>query len=144
VFDEKFIRLERSFAKEKKGEERGGPRPFIGEGWHAGVGRVSEEEAMDGQEGIGRGKDSIQRREMIPIGGAHLSVEERKGEGTLSGLSVAGPRAESGAGLEGSPAACLYIFLYFSFFCFIFSFISFATFIQINSNNFLISSNIQH
>jgi hypothetical protein len=29
VFDEKFIGLERSFAKEKKGEERGGPGLFI-------------------------------------------------------------------------------------------------------------------
>jgi hypothetical protein len=29
VFNEKFIRLERSFAKEKKGEERGGPGLFI-------------------------------------------------------------------------------------------------------------------
>jgi hypothetical protein len=119
VIDEKFVRLERAFAREKKGEGRGGPGPFIGEGWHAGGGRVSEEEAMDGQEGVGREHDSIQRREMIPTGGAHLSVEERKGEGTLSGLSVAGPRASSGAGPIWFPRPVFFFFISFSF-CFIF------------------------
>jgi hypothetical protein len=58
VFDEKFVRLERSFTKEKKGEETGGPGPFIGEGWRAQGGRVSKEGAMDGQEGVGHGQDS--------------------------------------------------------------------------------------
>jgi hypothetical protein len=48
---------------------------------------------------------------MIPIGGAHLSVEERGQRRTLSGLSAAGPRAESVAWLEGSPAVLFSFFI---------------------------------
>jgi hypothetical protein len=77
VFDEKFVGLERSFTKEKKGEERGGPGPFIGKGWRAGGGRVSEEGAMDGQEGVGRGQDSSRGRGgSLPVGPVCQRSEE--------------------------------------------------------------------
>jgi hypothetical protein len=101
---------------------------------------------MDGQEGVGLGQNSVQRREMIPIGGAHVSVEEREGEGTLSGLSVAGPRASSGAGPIWFPPAC-FLFLYFLFLLFYFLISdliqTFANLFQINSNKFLNFSNVQ-
>jgi hypothetical protein len=55
VFDEKFIGLERPFVKEKKGEKRGDPGPFIGiAALRRGLG-LARGEAMDDQEGVGRG-----------------------------------------------------------------------------------------
>jgi hypothetical protein len=41
---------------------------------------------MDGAEGVGLIQDSWTEVDGDPIGGAHLSVDEREGEDTLSGF----------------------------------------------------------
>jgi hypothetical protein len=76
------------------------------------------------------------RRETTQSGGSHLSAGGREGEGTILGKDLDGPWAETLAGLEPFPAALLLSF--FCFFCFSFLFlissISFAFWLQINSN----------
>jgi hypothetical protein len=72
-----------------------------------------------------RAQDSWPELEDDLTGGPHLSVSNERGRDTLSGLHVAGPRAELGAGLNGSPSAFSSLFnsFHFSFSVFPISFI---------------------
>jgi hypothetical protein len=75
----------------------------------------------------------------------HVSGREGGKIRTGSVLNDFGPWAASGLGRNGFPAAFSSLLYSFSFFSvFPISFISFAKFIQINSNLFLYSSNIPH
>jgi hypothetical protein len=65
---------------------------------------------------------------------------------TLLGLCVSGPGQDSGLGQKWPPAAFFIFFISFPFIFsyFLFSFITLAKFVQINSNKILNSSNIHH
>jgi hypothetical protein len=72
-----------------------------------------------------------------PTGGVHLSVGERGAADTDSVQDVTGPWATSLAGPVRSPRPTfIFLFFLFPFSYFLFSFISSAIFIQINSNHF--------
>jgi hypothetical protein len=103
-------------------------------------------EEIDGGGGVGREQATCQRKKEVPDTRAWAVRERRGWLRTPSGKDPGGLWAASTAGPNGSPAAFsdfLFFFLLFLFY-FIFSFISFAKFIQINSNLFLYSSNIPH
>jgi O-antigen/teichoic acid export membrane protein len=56
-------------------------------------------------------------------GGVHLAAREREGESNGSGRGLPGPRARSGAGLNGFPGALFFYFyspLLLFYFCFLF------------------------
>jgi hypothetical protein len=66
----------------------------------------------------GSARSPCQRKRKVPIGGAHLSMEEERAADTLSGKRDSGPGLAFGTGLNGIPLA-LFLFLFsFSFFLF--------------------------
>jgi hypothetical protein len=69
----------------------------------------------------------------------------RKGQWYRFGVRLAGPQAETRAGLDWLPGALFlfYFVFFFFFFCFLISFISFAYMIQIDSNQNANFSKIQ-
>jgi hypothetical protein len=73
----------------------------------------------------------------------HVSERARR-QDTLSGFSLAGPWASSGAGPIWSPPRPVFLFfvLFFSFSCFTISLITFAIKLQMNSNQLLKFSKI--
>jgi hypothetical protein len=85
-----------------------------------------------------RAQDSWPELEDDLTGGPHLSVSNERRRDTLLGLHVAGPRAELGIGLNGSPSAfsSFFISFHFSFCIFPISFILLANLIQLKSNHF--------
>jgi hypothetical protein len=77
-------------------------------------------------------------------GGACTSARVRENNGTGSGFSK-WAMAEIGAGPKDFPEAYFYFFplFFFSFFCFLVSFISFSNLVQIDSNQLVKISKIQ-
>jgi hypothetical protein len=67
------------------------------------------------------GRDAVRAQDSWPeleddlTGGLYLSVSNERGRGTLSGLHVAGPRAELGIGPVLSPGPFFFFFSFFSF-----------------------------
>jgi hypothetical protein len=76
---------------------------------------------MDGAEGVGLVQDSWTEVDGDPTGGAHLSVDEREGEDTLSGFVRLVLGLDSRLGRIGSPGL-------FSFSLFPFPFVLFSDF----------------
>jgi hypothetical protein len=77
---------------------------------------------MDGVEGVGLVQDSWTEVDGDPTGGAHLSMDEREGEDTLSGFVQLGLGPDSRLGRIGPLRPLLY------FFCFFFLFLEFDLF----------------
>jgi hypothetical protein len=72
---------------------------------------------MDGAEGVGLIQDSWTKVDGDLIGEAHLSVDEREGEYTLSGFVWLGLGLDLRLGRIGPLRPLLYIFLFL--FCFL-------------------------
>jgi hypothetical protein len=115
VVDEKFIGLERSFAKEKKGEDRGGPGPFIATRFLAGGDRVS---AGGGDRTVADagmlGLDTDPRRNKTDAWALRVS----EGDGVSHTVSIRtrdGPWAGFKAGLKSFPTAFSSFFISFPF-----------------------------
>jgi hypothetical protein len=92
------------------------------------------------------GQGSAQRRRTIPIGRVHLLAGGRDREDTLSGgASWAAGRFPAWAKRDTQVRFIYIYFLFFLFFfCFLISFITFAFWLQFDSNQNLKFSNIQN
>jgi hypothetical protein len=71
---------------------------------------------MDGAEGVRLVQGSWTEVDGDPTGGAHLSVDEREGDYTLSGFVRLGLGPDSRLGRIGPLRPLLYFFVSFSFF----------------------------
>jgi hypothetical protein len=75
---------------------------------------------MDGAEGVGLVQDSWTEVDGVPTGGAHLSVDEREGEDTLSGFVRLGLGLDSRLGQIYPLRPLIYIYIFVClFFCFL-------------------------
>jgi hypothetical protein len=102
-----------------------------------GLGFARVVDQTEGRDAV-HAQDSWLELEDDLTGGPHLLVSNERGRDTLSGLHIAGPRAESGSGLNGSPSAfsSFFVSFHFSFSVFPISFILLANLIQFTSNHF--------
>jgi hypothetical protein len=76
---------------------------------------------MDDAEGVGLGRDNIQRKKATLTHGPGMSARRGVGQRNGSGERPDGPWADSRAGLNRFPAASFIYFLFLSLFFFLFS-----------------------
>jgi hypothetical protein len=107
------VALALSRVGKRKGDGRGHLGLFIeGRGMRRGLGFSWI--GSGGWEGVGQGRDGIQRRGMKLTGGPGCQRWDKK-SCTLSGNNLGGPWASFGAGPNGSPAAFYSFYICFSF-----------------------------